>query len=64
MAAIPRLGPATYRRVERAATAVCVVLWALAGIVVVNLSDTPVVAIAAALGIIAMAVALLMPRRG
>lgn len=40
------------------------VIWALAGIVVVNLSDTPVVAIAAALGIIVMAVALLMPRRG
>src|SRR5690606_40867493 len=39
-------------------------VWALAGIVVVNLSDTPAVAIAAALGIIAMAMALLMPRRG
>ena len=39
------------------------VIWALAGIVVVNLSEMPVVAIAAALGIIAMAVAIALPTR-
>ncbi len=39
------------------------VIWALAGIVAVNRTETPSVAIAAAIGIVAMAAAILLPRR-